>query len=129
MPSAPLITKAQVWQDSDAQLLARIRSVTGAYLQQSDLTSISLSVYDQNNANELVTGPTALTISSVVFNSLQAYDGVLWTVDRTGYNFKYRIAGLTAFPLARDYRVVITFTLTDGTTFPLVFELSAEAVP
>lgn len=123
------IIGAFVWQVSDAVLMARVRSIDGSYIQQSAITSIALSVYDKTAAFVLVTGPIALTVSSVIFNSLQPNDGVLWTIDQTGYNFRYRIAGLTAFPLAHDYRVDVIFTLTDGTTFPVQFDLSTQAVP
>lgn len=128
MIGEPTITKAAVWQDSDAVLLARVRSIDGTYIQQANFSSIVATVYDQNNSMAVVATVT-LTISSVVFDTLQAYDGVLWRADRTGYNFKVRMAGVTVFPEARDYAVVILFTLTDGTTFPLKYELSAEAVP
>lgn len=127
--SAPTITAAFVWQGTDCMLLARIRSVTGPYITQSSLNTISLTVYDKNNGMVVVTGPIALAIATVIFNTLQPYDGVLWSIDKTGYNFKYRLAGLTAFPNASDYRVTIIFTLTDGTTFPVEYDLTAMAVP
>lgn len=127
--SDPLVKEASVWQGSDVVLMARIRNIDGAYIQQSDLSSIALTVYDRNDDMAVVVGPLALTISSVVFNALQPWDGVLWTADRTGYNFKCRVAGAAAFPDATDYRVDAIFTLTDGTKFPVQFNLTALEVP
>jgi hypothetical protein len=126
-PPLPVVQGA-VWKNADAVLLARIRSIDGTYLQQSTLTSIVLTVYDSDDLTTVVYTVT-LTVSSVVYNTLQAYDGILWTIDHTGYNFKYRVAGASAFPGVQDYVVVIMFTLTDGTSFPLKYELSAGAVP
>lgn len=125
----PLITASRVWQGSDCVLLARIRSIDGTYIQQSAITSIALTVYDRNESMAIVVGPIALTVSAVIFNTLQPYNVPLWTVDHTGYNFRYRLAGAAGLPRATDYRVTIVVTLTDGTSFPIQYSLSAVAVP
>lgn len=123
------ITEAAVWQGGDAVLMKRVRNLDGTYLQQADVASIALTVYDRANAMAVVVGPLALTVASVIFNTLQPYDGVLWRIDRTGYNFKYRIAGAAAFPNVSDYRVDAIIILTDNTKMPLQWDLSSVPVP
>lgn len=121
-------TQATVWQGSDCLLLARVRNIDGTYLQQAALSGIALTVRDKSDGNAVVVGPLALTISSVVFDTLQT-NPVIWTNDATGYNFLTRVAGAAAFPDAHDYRVDVIFTMTDSTTFPLQFDLATQAVP
>jgi hypothetical protein len=122
------ITDGTVWEGSDALILARIRNINGNYLQQSDVALIQLTVYDRNNNLAVVYGPVSLTVSQVVFNSLQL-NPVTWTVDATGYNFLYRIAGAAGFPNATDLRVDVIFTLTDATSFPVQYNLTVQPVP
>ncbi len=123
----PFTTKADIWPLTDVVLLARIQSVDGEYPSSADFDSVHLTVYDQTNGMSVVEGPLSLAPSSVIL-TLHPYDGTLWPIDREGYNFKYRLSGVTAFPEEHDYKVVIIFTPTDDTTFPLRYELSAEAL-
>lgn len=125
----PFVTQGPVFQGTDALFVSRIRGITGAYIQRSDLTSVVITVYDVTDAYKVSYGPTTLTITSVVFNAIQPADGIIWTVDDVGYNFLCRVPGATAFPHAHDYRIDVIFTLTDGTHFPVQWDSSALPVP
>lgn len=109
-------------------LLARLRAIDGTYPQQANVTSIILNVYDRENDMTRVYGPISVSIGSL-FNTIQPYDGILWAVDRIGYNFKYRIAGALAFPQARDYRVVFMFIMSDGGLIPLEYDTGVKPLP
>lgn len=129
MPFEPLIVQALVWQGSDVMLLARCRSVLGPYVTQSALSSITLKVWDKNE-QLLVYGPINLTISDVIFNTLQQ-NSVLWTVDVIGYNFLCQLNGTLAFPLANDYKVNVALYDNNAPPrpTPLQYQCSAERVP
>jgi hypothetical protein len=134
----PLVVQGTVWQGSDCVLAARIRSIDGQYLNQVSLTSVVLTVYNQLAKRAVLLGPLNLTISSVVFDTLQ-HNSVLWPIDAIGYNFLYRLAGAAAFPtwvslgLANPTEgqtfVDVIFTLLDGTDFPAQWSLSTMPVP
>lgn len=134
------MTSAAVWQGSDCLLIARIRSIDGTYLQQSAVSSIAVTAWNQlgGRDNPPLAGPFAPAVASVVFNTLQQ-NPVLWPVDAVGYNFLYRLAGVAALPTwvsqglgeptDGETWVDVIFTLTDGTNFPAQWDLSTLPVP
>jgi hypothetical protein len=134
------MSAAQVWQakvneDGTATLLGRVTardgtgtSVTGEgkCLKQADLSSITAKVFDLHDGTTTYTA--TLTISSVVFDSLQV--DAIWNLaaDSNGYNF---LADLptTAFPTGgRTYRAEAKFTTTGGTVGWGRWNLQAESV-
>jgi hypothetical protein len=109
------------FKNGSAVLMARIVDSAGANVQQSGLSSIKYSVYELDpclpDSATVVSGhnDVALTVSSVIFNSLQT--GALWTVDDVGYNFRHEINVSTdeAFPKAGAlYQVRYVLTPTSG---------------
>lgn len=117
-----LIHRLTHWEDADLVLLSRVRSIDGAYITQSSISSIALKVYDLSDAS--LVGSSALTVSNVVFDTLQKDDR--WTVDSLGYNFRATVPA-AFFPTGgRDYRVEVIFTPTAGGTFPIVAEVSVQ---
>ena len=121
--SAEPIT-ASIWEDSTPTFLARVKidsSGTLANVQQADVTSITWKVF--LGGTEVGTG--TLTVSSVVFNTLQT--GTIWDEDSTGYNFKTQLA-LANFASSGAHRVEFKWTLTGGTVFFLVYNVTVNAV-
>ncbi len=118
---APIETLA-VFEDSGFYLMARFKSPTGANGVQADITSISLSVFDESSTTAIA-GPTALTVSAVVFDTLQTT--ILdprWTKDSTGYNFAY--SALAAHvPNPGWTRFEFKFTPASGQVFFIVFRV------
>lgn len=83
---------------SGVTLMARVRGNAGSLITQASFSSISFTVRDLTNGTTIVSG-VALTISSVVFNTLQQGDPS-WDKDSSinlgkdgsyGYNFKTTI--------------------------------------
>lgn len=106
-------------EDSSAEIMCRVTDrptapgAEGTPFVQSNFSAITYSVYDITDEGDeaVVSGHDAasLTISSVVFNSLQG-----WSVDTTGHNFR-AVIGPTAFPTGNArYRIAVKFTHTDG---------------
>ena len=88
----------------------------GNFAKVADLTSITRTVFDQNNADAVVIGPTTLTLSAVVLDTVVT-DTALWDGSSVGYNFKDRILN-TAFPTGGHmYRVEYAFVPTAGATY------------
>lgn len=117
--SAIIVTEA-VFEDSGCYLMARIRGNDAANIVQSDITSINLCVNRKGEPSPDTTG-SAVTVSSVVFNTLQT--DARWTVDGTGYNFRYAVSA-AELPLGgRTYLFEFKFTPASGPVFHVVFEV------
>lgn len=106
-----------VFEDSGIVLMGRGRSPGGGYFQQSDFTSIKLKIYDKEAPATLIVSEITLTISSVIFNSLQTNDS-RWTIDATGYNFRYVTLAAHLPNGGRTYRLEFKFTPADGVYAP-----------
>lgn len=117
--------KEAIWEDDSPTFLARLMvdaSNTLTAIQQSDLSSITYAVYYRTTE----IGSGTLTISSVVYNTLQT--GTIWSRDSTGFNMKVSLSS-NLFPTGnREYRVEFTFTLAGGSKFHLVYDIFARAL-
>ena len=83
MPSVQIIT-AIAFAKTGAQVMARIAGQSGALITQASLTTIHRRVTNDQTGAE-ISASTALTISAVVFDTLQT--DARWTKDATGYGF------------------------------------------
>ena len=93
--------------------MRRLVNVAGSYVTQASVASISYKVFDTADG-AVVTGPTSLSVSAVIFDALQQ-DSTLWTVDSVGFNFKTVLTGTTCFPNAnKRYRVECQFVMASG---------------
>jgi hypothetical protein len=110
--------------------MARIVDSSGANVQQSGIDSIEYSIYELDPCRpdnlSVVAGHDgeALSVSSVIFNSLQT--GGLWSVDEEGYNFRHEIdvSQSDAFPKAGvQYQVRYELTPTTGQRTIVRFQL------
>lgn len=117
----PFRTEA-IFEDSGLYLAGRVEdALTGDELTQSDLTSITLKVYEISDPGTEIDSET-LVIADTVFDTLQT-DG--WTVDSTGYNFRYLVPE-TSLPLGGAmYRFEFKFVRNPSTLPPFhaVFEV------
>lgn len=113
---------ATVWEDSNPVFLARIRGQDGNYITQSSLSSITPYI----TLGSTITTLTALTISSVVFDTLQV--DARWTVDTIGYNFRHTLPAI-AFPTGdRIYRLEYKFVTSASEVFPVVTNIHVLGV-
>lgn len=104
----PTIPSVVVVEDSVIVVMARAIAVDGDPVQQADLTALAWTSFDVSG-NSVVLADQSLTISSVIYDTLQTTDS-LWDADSTGYNFKTTIPA-TAFPTGKnDYSLRIKFT-------------------
>lgn len=91
-------------------------------MTQANLSAITLVVTDTGSGTETLAS-TSLTISSVIFDTLQG-----WVKDNIGHNFRYTI-GPTAFPTGgAKYVAEVKWTHTDGRTGHTVFEGIAKSL-
>jgi len=128
MPT-PKRPKARVNEGSGSSYLARVAIWDGSNAQQADITSINYATYDLDGTTpETAVGSGALTVSAVIFDTLQTGD--VWTKDSTGYNFLHAIPAASLPNGGHRHRVVYLFTPASGETFTLVGELDVlEATP
>ena len=123
--ASPSIHKVRAFEDSGISLMARITGTDAANIAQSDVSSIAYSVFDSNDYSTAVsTG--ALTVSNVVFNSLQT--DARWTTDSTGYNFRWDMPASILTVGDRVYRVEITITPSSGEVYHVVFDVSTVPI-
>jgi len=124
----PKVYKARWNEDGSAYVLARVMRKNSSQnlvaVQQSDLSSVTRKVFLVSDES-VVLGPTNLTISDVILNTLST--GSVWTVDTTGFNFIDTVPP-TAFPAGdAEYRIEYKFTLTGGEVFWLL--VTGTALP
>lgn len=97
--------------ENSLTVLDHVLDKNGSRITQSSLSSLSVKVFNARTKEQ--TYSSTLTISSVVFNSLQTSDAA-WTKDDVGYNFKHIVPG-SAFPDgSAEYRVEYKFTSSGG---------------
>jgi hypothetical protein len=128
--------KRRIWleaqEDTPFMYSDRIVNVDNTVIVTSDISSISIKVFDVDTA----TPDTAIVSTSVgttcVYARLQT-DGH-WKddygnfVDTLGYNFRHLIPA-TAFPRdSRHVRVEYTFTPSTGDAFPIPQEFSVRRI-
>ncbi len=128
MPTSTDLQRATGWEDTGLTIMARLRGNGGALILQADFTGIAASVWPEGTPTSPTLDATALTIASVVFDTLQKEaDDARWTRDTTGYNFAYTVPA-SAFPSPGLHRVEIVFDPTSGDDWPLVYWVDVEAL-
>lgn len=68
-------------------------------------------------------GGTALTVSAVIFDTLQT--DARWTIDSTGYNFRHTPGASNFASGDRRYRIEYVFDPVSGENFALVYHVTA----
>lgn len=109
-----------IWEDSGPTVLMRIVGQGGTNITQSDINTITYQVnnIDSADSTTATASSTGLTVSSVVYNTLQR--DALWKnedgeyIDDEGYNFKHALPA-SAFPVpSKLYHVKYRFTPASG---------------
>lgn len=111
-----------VYEDSTFALMARFE-VDGSNATQSDCSSITMKAWDTNDLTTTVLS-TSLTVSSVVFDTLQT-DG-RWSVDTTGYNFRYDVADTVCTTAGSRYLFEAVVTTAGGKLPPMRWEVECR---
>ena len=113
-----------VWEDSGFHLMARIVGDDAAVITQSDISSIAYSVHDKSDGSETATG--SLTVANVVYDTLQTDSR--WTVDATGYNFRWAVPASIPATGGKTYQLEIAFTPASGEVFHVVADIVTKAL-
>lgn len=115
---------AVVWEESGFICLARVLGNAGTAITQASISSINRKVF--NRATGVEISSTALTVSAVVFDTLQTGD--IWSEDSTGYNFSDGPAAADFSDANQTYRIEYTFTPASGQIFRSVFEVRTKDI-
>lgn len=95
---------------SSFTIMQRLRNLTGAYLQQSDVSSIAWACYREGASGQVASG--TLVVASVIFDTLQT--DAKWSLDATGYNFKHDVAHTVCTRGNSVYRFEYEFVYAGG---------------
>lgn len=119
----PLTITGSVWKDGGASIMARVTGTDGANIVQADITSITCAVFDKTGAS--VSTPSVVVATSV-FDTLQTDSR--WTVDSTGYNFRFDAAASVMVTADERYRWEFLFTPASGEVFWVVAVINVQGV-
>ena len=108
-----------VYEDSTFAIMARFE-VDGTNAVQADCSSITVKAWDTNDFDTTVLSATP-TVSTVVFDTLQT-DG-RWTIDSTGYNFRYDVADTVCTTAGSRYLFEAVVTTSGGKLPPMQWEV------
>lgn len=131
--------------DSGVTLMARVRGHNGALITQASLTAITYTVRNLTLATT-VTSAQSLTVSSVIFDSLQQGD-TSWDVDSAaepgrdgswGYNFRatipashfgtFHVESITPYRVTNhEFQIDVLFDPVTGEDFRQPFRFKALA--
>jgi len=98
---------------TDFSVMFRARNADGSLIEQSSISAILWSARSRRTLSLSPSG-TSLTVSAVVFNTLQRDER--WTIDGEGYNFRHDI-GDEYFTVPRLYEIIYKFTESGGAVF------------
>lgn len=108
-------------EDGGATLLARIVGNDAVNITQGSLTSITYQVFATGTTVDIAKN-SSLSKTTVIFDTLQT--DAVWTIDTTGYNFKYA-ADVLEFPSGNTvYIFEIKFTPGTGQPFYVLYEIN-----
>lgn len=125
----PVAILCTVFKNGTLTMMARVDGWDAAPIVIADITAIAytLSLLEEHDpdAATAITGHTAVAVSpgDALFDTLQT--DAVWTVDETGFNFKYTldVSTAAAFAIAgRRYRVEFTLTPAAGQDIRLRFQ-------
>jgi hypothetical protein len=93
-------------------------------ITQALTSSITYSVFDAPTSSTASATGT-LTVSSVIFDTLQTGTAFTTYADSTGYNFRTTMAK-SLFPDPKSYRCEFVVTLTGGSVFTFDYEVNVR---
>jgi hypothetical protein len=119
---APTIHKAEFFEDSGGSLMARVLAPDATVITSSKITGITYSVYDTAAASTSIVNASTLTVSAVVFDTLQT--DARWDRDATGYNFRYDVNSSELPNGKKKYRFEFKFDPVSGADFHVAWEVT-----
>jgi hypothetical protein len=127
---------AEGFEDAPIVLMDRVKNIAGAYITQASVSSISYrcdAYSSQTDAEKCsngteVTDDTSLTISSVVYDTLQTAAPWDSTADATGYNFRFTLPAASRPVGDKWHRVEVIITPATGDAYPLVWIIETLAM-
>ena len=115
------IPTAHVFEDTSPTWVERVVGQDAAAITQASITSIAYKVYNPDADETEVVADGTLTVSTVVYDTLQTSDS-RWTKDTTGFNFLWAVPA-TLFPTgSKRVRVDVLFTPASGGVFAIVHD-------
>ncbi len=112
---------ASAFEDCPISLMARVLKGDGTPMVVADIDSIAYKIYDETDVSTPLVNGT-LEAVDVISDTLQT--PVIWTADGTGYKFRYDSPAGDRPNGGRTYRYEFVFTFVDGSTVPVVFEIT-----
>jgi len=124
------------FEDAPIALMDRVKSIAGAYVTQASLSTITYRVDEYASQEDaetttggtVITAATSLTISAVIFDTLQTAAPWDSAADSTGYNFRLDLAGTHRPNGGKWHRVEIVITPSSGGAYPLVWIIETLAM-
>lgn len=119
------IKQVTIFEDSGVVLMAYLLGQDdGTAIKQADVSTITYEVWDITSTPSRTTSETSLTVSSVIFDTLQT--DARWKEGGVGYNFGWT-APATLFPDgSKTYRVEIKFTPPAGQPYHVAYDVITE---
>lgn len=124
------------FEDAPIVLMDRVKNIAGDYITQASVSTITYRVdaYSSqrdaetcSNATE-VTDDTSLTVSAVVYDTLQTAAPWDSTADSAGYNFRFTLPAASRPVGDKWHRVEVVITPSTGDAFPLVWIIETLAM-
>lgn len=110
-----MVYKFESLENNPRYVCYRQTTVSGSLLQQSDVSSMKLFVYETESGTlKTASGGETLTVGSCVFNTAQD-----WDIDDEGYNIRIPISGTYLADGGKTYRVEVKITPTSGEAYYL----------
>lgn len=128
MPTRAEVFGVEAFQLVGPTFLARLKGQAAANVTQASIATLTYAVTDMVTGLAVVAS-TALTISSVIYDTLQT--DARWMRDSTGYNFAHDLAGSALPNDSQSYMLEYDFIPTSGgiaRRFILPFDISTKKV-
>lgn len=117
-------TLGTIYEDTGLECMARIQSSSATYIGQATTSAITLAVF--KNANTTATYTASLTVADVIYGTLQT--DARWSLDSTGYNFRYSVVASVFDTGDATYRLEFKFTPTTGSQYFVIYEIDTVEV-
>lgn len=122
-----LTANIEIWEDSDATVMARITGDDGAIIVQADVSSIARTTYDCSQVPPVaVESGTAINVAASVFDELQT--DARWDADSTGYNFRNTVPASVLDTGGRVYRTEYAFTGASSESYHVVANITTKEI-
>jgi len=120
--SNPLVKQIYAREGESPKLMSRCVTAKRVAIIASQITSLTLTVYNTTAGAAVAVDPATLTKADVWFDTLQTTADWTSTEDTTGYNFAYALpAAYLACTEDSTFRVEVYVTVNAGEDFYAMF--------